>query len=196
MLNFAFQSLLVDQIAGLSSIAMLEPQFILLIVLFLTFGLIFLYKISKTFRFYVKYGVYNCCFLFSAVYAFFIGVCHPFDVENFHRAKDFVYWILVKVFSIRVDIEGTEIFNALEGKNFIIVANHQSSLDMFLLLKATPPTTTFLAKRELLLAPLFGVAAWLFGVVFINRGNTKRARDVMTWIAKEVIDKKVRTVVV
>ena len=171
---------------------MSKLQFVLLIILFLTFGLIFLYKISKTFRFYVKYCAYNCCLLFTAVYCFFIGVCHPFDVENFHRAKDFAYGFLVKVFSIRVDIEGTEIFNSLKGKNFIIVANHQSSLDMFPLLKVTPPTTTFLAKRELLLAPLFGVSAWLFGVVFVKRGNAKRARDVMAWISKKVIDKKVR----
>lgn len=170
---------------------MWKLQFVLLIILFVTFALIFLYKISKTFRFYVKYFAYNCCLLFTAVYCFFIGVCHPFDVENFHRAKDFAYGFLVKVFSIRVDIEGTEIFNSLKGKNFIIVANHQSSLDMFPLLKVTPPTTTFLAKRELLLAPLFGVSAWLFGVVFVKRGNAKRARDVMAWISKKVIDKKI-----
>lgn len=116
---------------------------------------------------------------------------HPFDVENFHRAKHFVYNALVTLFSIRVNVQGLEIFNTLKGKNFVIVANHQSSLDLFPLLKATPQSTTFLAKKELLFAPLFGLSAWLFGVVFINRGHAKSARDVMDKTAKKISERKV-----
>ncbi|XP_068695457.1 1-acyl-sn-glycerol-3-phosphate acyltransferase alpha-like isoform X3 [Montipora foliosa] len=56
---------------------------------------------------------------------------------------------------------------------------------------ATPQRTSFLAKRELILAPLFGAAAWLYGVIFINRGNAKSARDVMARTAQEVVDKKI-----
>ena len=128
------------------------------------------------------------------MYSMVVGVFHPFDVENFHRAKGFVHNSLVAVFSIRVDVEGLEIFDTFKGKNFIIVANHQSSLDLFPILKATPQTTTFLAKKELLFAPLFGVAAWLFGIVFINRGHSKSARDVMDKTTKTIIEKKVQCI--
>jgi len=86
-----------------------------------------------------------------------------------------------------------EIFNTLKGKNFIIVANHQSSLDMFVILEATPHKTTFLAKKELLFAPVFGFAAWLFGIVFIDRAHSKSARNVMDKTAKLVCDQKVNT---
>ncbi|XP_068730137.1 1-acyl-sn-glycerol-3-phosphate acyltransferase alpha-like isoform X1 [Montipora capricornis] len=171
--------------------AMRELLFISFIIVFLTFGLVLLYWRSRAFRFYMKYVAYNCSIMLTAIFALSIGVFHPFDVENFHRARGFVYCFLVKVFSIRVDIEGLETFNTLNGKNFIIVANHQSSLDMFPILKATPQRTSFLAKRELILAPLFGAAAWLYGVIFINRGNAKSARDVMARTAQEVVDKKI-----
>jgi len=119
-----------------------------------------------------------------------VGVLHPFDVENFHRCAGFVYRSLVSLFRIRSKIEGMEIFNTLKGKNFIIVANHQSSLDMFVILEATPHKTTFLAKKELLFAPVFGFAAWLFGIVFIDRAHSKSARNVMDKTAKLICDQK------
>ncbi|XP_068730144.1 1-acyl-sn-glycerol-3-phosphate acyltransferase alpha-like isoform X2 [Montipora capricornis] len=137
--------------------AMRELLFISFIIVFLTFGLVLLYWRSRAFRFYMKYVAYNCSIMLTAIFALSIGVFHPFDVENFHRAR----------------------------------ANHQSSLDMFPILKATPQRTSFLAKRELILAPLFGAAAWLYGVIFINRGNAKSARDVMARTAQEVVDKKI-----
>ena len=125
------------------------------------------------------------------MYSMLIGVFHPFDVENFHRAKGFVQSSLVRMFSMRAHVEGLEIFDTLKGKNYIIVANHQSSLDMFPILAATPRTTTFLAKKELLFVPLFGVAAWLFGIVFIDRGHSRNARGVMEKTAKKISEKKV-----
>lgn len=170
---------------------MWQLKFISLGILGLVFVLILLYRRSEKFRFHTKYFCFNCLMMFAAMYCLVIGVFHPFDVENFHRARDFVYGALVRLFSIRADVEGLEIFNALKGKNFVIVANHQSSLDMFPILKATPLRTTFLAKKELLFAPLFGIAAWLFDVVFINRGHAKSARDVMDKTAKRIAEKKV-----
>lgn len=170
---------------------MWEVKSISVIVLGLVLGFIFLYRRSQNFRFHVKYFGFHCTVMCCAVCCFFIGVIHPFDVENFHRAKHFVYNALVTLFSIRVNVQGLEIFNTLKGKNFVIVANHQSSLDLFPLLQATPQSTTFLAKKELLFAPLFGLSAWLFGVVFINRGHAKSARDVMDKTAKKISERKV-----
>ena len=164
---------------------------VLLGLLGLAVAFIALYRKSKSFRFRTKYFSYNCLMMFFAMYCLFVGVFHPFDVENFHRCAGFVYRSLVRLFRICSEVEGMEIFNTLKGKNFIIVANHQSSLDMFVLLEATPHRTAFVAKKELLFAPIFGFAAWLFGVVFINRGHSKSARNVMDKTAKRICDQKV-----
>ena len=164
---------------------------VVIVLLGLLVGCIALYRKSKSFRFRTKYFSFNCCMLFFAMGCSFVGVFHPFDVQNFHRCAGFVYRSLVRLFRISSEIQGMEIFNTLKGKNFIIVANHQSSLDMFVILEATPHRTTFLAKKALLFAPLFGFTAWLFGVVFINRGNAKSARTVMDKTAKWICDQKV-----
>lgn len=170
---------------------MWQLKFVVLGLLGLLVGLIVLYRKSPSFRFRTKYFSYNCLMMFYAIICIVVGVFHPFDVENFHRVAGFVYNSLVRLFAIRCDVEGLEVFNTLKGKNFIIVANHQSSLDVFPMLTATPHRTTFLAKKELLFAPLFGFAAWLFGMVFINRGHSKSARNVMDKTAKWICDQKV-----
>lgn len=170
---------------------MWQFRFLLLCLLFLLLGLILLYRKSRSFRFRIKYIGYNFVIMLSAIHWTFVGLCHPFDVDNFHRCSGILYNFLVRAYSIRAQVEGLEIFDTLKEKNFIIVANHQSSLDVFVLLQTTPRRTTFLAKRELLYAPLFGFAAWLFGVVFVDRSNAKSARNVMDKTAKTMRDKKV-----
>lgn len=45
--------------------------------------------------------------------------------------------------------------------------------------------TTVIAKRELLLVGTFGIAAWLCGLIFINKKSRDESRDVM----KEAIEK-------
>ena len=154
--------------------------------------LIVLHRKSQTFRFHTLYFCYNFSLMLIAVYATCVGLLHPWDVENFHRCAGHVYFLLVKLFSIRVRIEGLEIFDAIKENNFIIVANHQSSLDMLPILSATPRRTSFLAKKELLFIPPFGFAAWLFGVIFINRRHSKSARTVMEKTAEWIVQKKVR----
>lgn len=170
---------------------MWQFRFLLLCLLFLLLGLILLYRKSRSFRFRIKYIGYNFVIMLSAIHWTFVGLCHPFDVDNFHRCSGILYNFLVRAYSIRAQVEGLEIFDTLKEKNFIIVANHQSSLDVFVLLQTTPRRTTFLAKRELLYAPLFGFAAWLFGVVFVDRSNAKSARNVMDKTAKTMRDKKI-----
>lgn len=170
---------------------MWQLKFVLFGILGLVIGFVVLYRRSRSFRFHIKYVSFNCFLLFAAIYLAVIGVFHPFDVENWSRAKGLVYNCLVKFFAIRVDFQGRDIFNSLGGKNFVVVANHQSSLDMIPLMKVTPRRTTFLAKKELLFVPLFGFAAWLCGVIFINRGHSKSARDVMDKTLKRIREEKV-----
>lgn len=165
--------------------------FLLLGLLIFLLGFIFLYRKSRSFRFYIKYLGFNFVIMLSAIHWTWVGLFHPFDVDNFHRCSGILYNFLVRAYSIRVKIEGREIFDTLKKKNFIIVANHQSSLDVFTLLQATPRRTTFLAKKELLFAPLFGFAAWLFGIVFVNRSNAKSARNVMDKTVKLMRDEKI-----
>ena len=54
-----------------------------------------------------------------------------------------------------------------------------------------PDRCTVLAKRELLYFGPFGFAAWLSGLVFVDRLNREKARNTMDMIAQLMHDQKV-----
>jgi len=54
-----------------------------------------------------------------------------------------------------------------------------------------PDRCSVLAKRELLYFGPFGFAAWLSGLVFVDRLNREKARNTMDMIAKLMHDNQV-----
>ena len=150
----------------------------------------FIYFRSANVQFYLKYFCYNLAMVLFAIRAILVaGIFNPGSAENFHNICDSTFELCSSWFSVNVDVEGKD--NFPKNENFVIVSNHQSSLDMFVLLKVTPPNTTFMAKKELMFAPFFGFAAWLFGAVFVNRGNSKSARKTLDEAVKRIKQKKV-----
>ena len=130
--------------------------------------------------------------IFLPLYGLFLGLLNPGCPDNFHRFAKPLFNISKKIFKIDVEVEGEEYLDRDKIKsNFIIVSNHQASLDMMCVLRLCPHDTTFVAKKELLYAPVFGQAAWLTGVVFVERGNAKSARGVMDNAVKRIKSEKV-----
>lgn len=68
-----------------------------------------------------------------------------------------------------------------KDKAYVIVANHQSSLDILGMFDIWPIMNkcTVVAKKEIFYAWPFGLAAWLAGLVFIDRMNSEKARSVI-----------------
>jgi lysophosphatidate acyltransferase len=59
------------------------------------------------------------------------------------------------------------------------------------MLEIIPPRTTALAKKELLYAGPFGIAAWLGGMIFVDRLNRDKAHEVLEYAAKVMLEKNV-----
>lgn len=78
---------------------------------------------------------------------------------------------------VRVDAEGIE--NLDRDGPQVLVANHQSLLDILALFHALPVSLRFVAKMELSRVPLFGAAMRRAGHVFIDRGNRVQAVEAM-----------------
>jgi len=74
---------------------------------------------------------------------------------------------------VTVAIEGLE--HAPPGKAQILVANHQSMLDIWALMATVPASLRFVAKEELARIPIFAAACRAAGHVFIDRGNAVKA---------------------
>lgn len=57
----------------------------------------------------------------------------------------------------------------------VYMANHESLFDIPALVLAMPSDFRMVAKRELLLIPIFGWALWLAGFIFIDRSDREKA---------------------
>ncbi len=84
-------------------------------------------------------------------------------------------WAPFILFIVGIDLQVKGIENIDHTKNYIIMSNHTSYLDVPILLCAYPKNIYFIAKRELLRIPFFGWMMWLLGMIFIDRSNPKRS---------------------
>lgn len=93
---------------------------------------------------------------------------------------------------LRWELRGRE--HLEKNRACIIVANHQSSLDILGMFDLWPvmDKCTVVAKKEIFYAWPVGLAAWLCGLIFIDRMNSEKARSALNTATKEITNKKVK----
>ncbi len=90
----------------------------------------------------------------------------------------------------RIKVQGAK--KVERGKNYLIVANHQSLLDILLVLSSLPTSLhfKFLAKKELFPIPFFGWHMSLAGYIPIDRSSPESRKQIMEivrqWLRKGV----------
>ena len=95
-------------------------------------------------------------------------------------------WAQVLVRGWKVDLRTEGMERIPTDRVCVVVANHQSYLDVIALIATMPVTPVFLAKRELERLPLFGRAMKLGGHVFVDRGKHDRAMESLDRAAREL----------
>ncbi|CAL8406246.1 unnamed protein product [Arctogadus glacialis] len=146
---------------------------------------------SSTFVFYFKKCFYVAWMMCLALLAIPLCVLKSGgrDVENMRLIRSLVRH--VKYFlGLRFDVSGWEHLQT-EGP-YVIISNHQSSLDVLGLMEVLPDRCTMIAKKELIYAGTVGLVCWLGGIVFINRKKTSDAKSVMVEAAKTMLDDQIR----
>jgi 1-acyl-sn-glycerol-3-phosphate acyltransferase len=98
----------------------------------------------------------------------------PFDPkgERLHAIGRLWARASLRCAGIAVSLEGAE---TLSAPPYLFMANHQSGLDIPVLLAAMPLPFKFVAKRELFRIPLFGWAIKKAGHISIDRENPRKA---------------------
>ncbi|ESO98485.1 hypothetical protein LOTGIDRAFT_142903 [Lottia gigantea] len=164
-------------------------ELLLGITLGLLFMILVLYDQSNTLKFYIKFGVYYGLITALALPISLVCIFRPANVKNI--------WIVVscmkmirKLFGIEIEVRGREHLKSEEP--YILVSNHQSSLDFFGMMEIFPERCTSLAKKELFYAIFFGVAAWMCGTIFIDRLNHDKALGTLEATAKIIKEKKLK----
>ncbi|KAG7209176.1 hypothetical protein KM043_015313 [Ampulex compressa] len=103
------------------------------------------------------------------------------------RIKDwrnalFPAWVVRKVaqtIGITFHVRGKE--NIVKNSGCVVLINHQSALDLCVLGELWPvlENCKVIAKKEILYLGPFGLAAWLWGTIFINRRKGEEAHDTL-----------------
>lgn len=108
-------------------------------------------------------------FILSPLYGFFF--CHAFrDGIKFNGVASYFFHPIFKLFGIKLVVEGEE--NIPKGKGFVVIANHQSFLDINAVYAGVCPSA-FIAKEELWKIPVFGWLLSRTGSIPIHRGASR-----------------------
>ncbi|KAJ8680848.1 hypothetical protein QAD02_016635 [Eretmocerus hayati] len=151
----------------------------------------FLYETSRTFRYYFKFFVYYAVVMLNAVILIPLMAFRPKNVKNLLLASSLCHHIST-LLGIRWQVRGRE--HLEKERACIIVANHQSSLDILGMFDLWPimDKCTVVAKKEIFYAWPFGLAAWLCGLIFIDRMNSEKARSVINTAVENLKENKTK----
>ncbi len=95
-------------------------------------------------------------------------------------------WTPFILFVVGVKMKVTGLENIEKGKNYIILANHTSNLDIPILSTGLPIIFYYVAKKELQQVPFLGWGMMAVGIIFIDRKNKERAIRSMRVAAKKI----------
>ncbi|KDR16862.1 1-acyl-sn-glycerol-3-phosphate acyltransferase alpha isoform X1 [Zootermopsis nevadensis] len=169
---------------------MLPSSLELVLVVFILI-LPFLYETSRAFRYYIKFFLYYGIVMTTAVVVIPIMMFRPKDVKNLLLASALCRHIS-GLLGLKWELRGQE--HLEKEQACIIVANHQSSLDILGMFDIWPvmDKCTVVAKKELFYAWPFGLAAWLCGLIFIDRLNSDKARATINRATTLIKEKKMK----
>ncbi|XP_071442358.1 1-acyl-sn-glycerol-3-phosphate acyltransferase alpha-like [Hetaerina americana] len=162
-----------------------------LVIVGLVLILPFLYETSKVFRYYIKFCLYYGIVMAIAVFVIPIMMWRPGEVKNLLLASVLCRHIS-GLLGLKWELRGRE--HLEKEQACVIVANHQSSLDVLGMFELWPvmEKCTVVAKKELLYAWPFGLAAWLCGLIFIDRFNSEKARETINAATCKIKEKKIK----
>lgn len=116
-------------------------------------------------------------FVAAGMVGLLLGLCRPFNPDNSRLCALFYSWPALRILGLRVETETTSLRDHV--RSAVIVANHQSNYDLFVVGSVVPARTVCLGKKSLKWVPFFGQLFWLSGNVLIDRGNAVQAKQAM-----------------
>lgn len=89
---------------------------------------------------------------------------------------------------VRISVDGDEnLADLRDGESFVVISNHQSTYDIFVLMHTYPGSLRMVAKKQICDIPIMGGAMIASGFVSVDRSNTESARQSLD-NAKAVFD--------
>ncbi len=122
-------------------------------------------------------------FLVSTVAGLLVCLVRPFHAEN---VRIFSHWYGKVAWLLGIAVEIRRDSSIVSGKPYVYIANHQNSLDLFVMSNAVQSRTVTIGKTSLKYIPFFGQLYWLSGNILIDRHNKSRALGAMLGAAERI----------
>ena len=136
----------------------------------------------------VRYLLLSIHFVVGSLVGLLAGIIRPFHPSNSRICAQTYSKIGLPIIGVKVHHEGKE--NYPTDKSFIVICNHQSNWDLFVVGSIVPERTVSIGKKSLKWVPLFGQLYWLAGNILIDRGNAKKAMEAMAATKTALIEKR------
>lgn len=116
-------------------------------------------------------------FLVAGAINLLIVLLRPFNPDNTRLCGRVYSLPALRILGLDCHLQ----VDAVQGltRPCVIVANHQSNFDLFVLGSVVPRRTVTIGKTSLRWIPIFGQIYWLAGNVLIERGNAAKAKAAM-----------------
>ncbi|MGG2396921.1 1-acylglycerol-3-phosphate O-acyltransferase [Pseudomonas sp. SH1-B] len=135
-------------------------------------------------------------FLVAGVLGLLIGLCRPFNPDNSRLCARLYSRPALRLLRLKLKTDVGPLL--AHQRSCVIIANHQSNFDLYVLGRVVPKRTVSIGKKSLKWVPFFGQLYWLAGNVLIDRSNalaakramlttteTLRNRDTSIWVFPE-----------
>lgn len=116
-------------------------------------------------------------FILAGIAGLLLGLCRPFHPDNSRLCARLYSLPALRILGISLKADVASLLAREQA--CVIVANHQSNYDLYVLGCVVPRRTVSLGKKSLKWLPLFGQLYWLAGNVLLDRGNAVRAKQAM-----------------
>ncbi|RMC10922.1 hypothetical protein DUI87_12635 [Hirundo rustica rustica] len=139
-----------------------------------------LYQVKPAFRFFCKMTFYKLWLFTISIGVAILSIPRGRNVDNMMFLRTLTR-PLKHIFGIHIVVKGKE--NLRTKKPFVLVLNHQTSLDILVMMEILPKRCVPIAKKEILYMGTFGLACWLAGVIFIDRKRSEKSIATLTEVA-------------
>ncbi|MCW2293033.1 1-acyl-sn-glycerol-3-phosphate acyltransferase [Pseudomonas sp. BIGb0408] len=116
-------------------------------------------------------------FIGAGILGLLLGLCRPFHPDNSRLCARLYSLPALRLLRIKVQTDTRNL--AEHDRPCVIIANHQSNYDLYVIGCVVPRRTVSIGKKSLKWVPLFGQLYWLAGNVLIDRGNARKAKRSM-----------------
>jgi 1-acyl-sn-glycerol-3-phosphate acyltransferase len=123
-------------------------------------------------------------FSFSLIAPVFVLSFILFSRRTTYGILRFLFTLLVRVMGISLTVQGRE--NVIPGRTYLIMGNHQSLFDVFVIPAAVPVPFVGLEADYHFAFPVWGPLIRLWGNIPIQRENLARARESIAQAEKQL----------